>query len=67
MALIGLLLLLPLMLLVAMLIKLDTTGPVFYRQRRVGLGASPSASSSSGRWFRADKMGSRLTISATRA
>jgi lipopolysaccharide/colanic/teichoic acid biosynthesis glycosyltransferase len=61
-ALIGLLLLLPLMLLVAMLIKLDTTGPVFYRQRRVGLRGEPFGIFK----FRtmvpgADKMGSRLT------
>ena len=61
-ALIGLLLLLPLMLLVAVLIKLDTTGPVFYRQRRVGLRGEPFAIFK----FRtmvpgADKMGSRLT------
>jgi lipopolysaccharide/colanic/teichoic acid biosynthesis glycosyltransferase len=61
-ALIGLLLLLPLMLMVAMLIKLDTTGPVFYRQRRVGLKGENFGIFK----FRtmvpgADKMGSRLT------
>ncbi|OFV86734.1 MAG: hypothetical protein A3J75_07775 [Acidobacteria bacterium RBG_16_68_9] len=62
-ALLGLFLLLPLLLLIAVVIKLDTAGPVFYRQRRVGL---------NGRLFGivkfrtmvtgADKMGSRLTV-----
>src|SRR5574342_639395 len=61
-SLVGLLLLLPLLLLVAMLIKLDTTGPVFYRQRRVGLNGEPFGIFK----FRtmvpgADRMGSRLT------
>ena len=59
---IGLIVLLPLLLLVALLIKLDNPGPVFFRQERIGLG---------GRSFRifkfrsmvqgAHKMGSRLT------
>ena len=54
--------LLPFLLLVALLIKIDSTGPVFFRQARVGL---------NGRTFRifkfrtmvtgAYKMGSRLT------
>ncbi len=34
----GLVLTLPLLLLVAVLVKLDSPGPVFYRQERVGLG-----------------------------
>ena len=59
---VGLLVLLPLLLLVALFIKLDSPGPVFFRQERVGL---------NGRNFRifkfrsmvhgAYKMGSRLT------
>lgn len=61
-ALIGLVLLLPLLLVVAVLIRLDTTGPIFFRQRRVGLSGKPFGIFK----FRtmvpgADKMGSRLT------
>ena len=58
----GLLLLLPFLVLVALLVKIDSTGPVFFRQGRIGL---------NGRSFRifkfrtmvdgAYKMGSRLT------
>ncbi|MBI4514418.1 MAG: sugar transferase [Deltaproteobacteria bacterium] len=40
-ALAGLVFLLPLMALVALLIKLDSAGPVFFRQRRVGRDAKP--------------------------
>ena len=35
-SLVGLLMLLPILIIVAMLIKLDSAGPVFYRQARVG-------------------------------
>jgi lipopolysaccharide/colanic/teichoic acid biosynthesis glycosyltransferase len=40
-AVLGLIFLLPLLLLVAVMIKLDSTGPVFFRQRRVGLNGQP--------------------------
>jgi lipopolysaccharide/colanic/teichoic acid biosynthesis glycosyltransferase len=40
-ALMGLVLLAPLLLLVAFLIKLDSTGPVFFRQERIGKGFRP--------------------------
>jgi lipopolysaccharide/colanic/teichoic acid biosynthesis glycosyltransferase len=40
-SLLGLLLLSPLFLAVALLIKLDTPGPVFYRARRIGRGGRP--------------------------
>lgn len=36
----GLLLLWPLMLVIAILIKLDSKGPVFFRQKRIGKGKS---------------------------
>lgn len=59
---IGLLVLLPLLLLIALLIKLDSPGPVFFRQERIGLHGRPF------RIFKfrsmvqgAYKMGSRLT------
>ena len=39
-AIIGLILSAPILLLAAIAIKLDTRGPVFYRQRRVGLGGA---------------------------
>lgn len=61
-AVVGLLLLLPLLVVVAILVRLDSSGPVFFRQVRIGL---------NGREFRifkfrtmvdgAYKMGSRLT------
>ncbi len=62
-ALVGLLLLCPLFVLVAVLIKLDSRGPVFFRHKRVGLHGRPF------RIFKfrtmvtgAERMGSRLTV-----
>jgi lipopolysaccharide/colanic/teichoic acid biosynthesis glycosyltransferase len=40
-SLIGLICLLPLLLLVAVLIKLDSTGPIFFRQERIGMRFRP--------------------------
>jgi lipopolysaccharide/colanic/teichoic acid biosynthesis glycosyltransferase len=40
-ALLGLIILSPVLLLVALLIKLDSTGPVFFRQERMGKGFRP--------------------------
>jgi lipopolysaccharide/colanic/teichoic acid biosynthesis glycosyltransferase len=37
----GLLLLLPVFVLIAVIIKIDSSGPVFFRQERVGLGGRP--------------------------
>lgn len=62
-AILGLLVLFPLFLLVAAAIKIDSRGPVFFRQRRVGLDGRPFHIFK----FRtmvngAYKMGSRLTV-----
>lgn len=62
---VGLVVLAPLFLLVAMLIRMDSPGPVFYRQARVGLGGRPymiwkfrsmrqDAEKSGPRWAQAD-------------
>jgi lipopolysaccharide/colanic/teichoic acid biosynthesis glycosyltransferase len=40
-SLVGLICLLPLLLLVAVLIKLDSTGPIFFRQERIGMRFRP--------------------------
>ena len=40
-SLIGLICFLPLLLVVAILIKLDSTGPIFFRQERIGRGFRP--------------------------
>src|ERR1051325_7317789 len=53
----GLLLLLPVLAVIAVIIKLDSPGPVFFRQERVGLG---------GRSFRIFKFRS-MFVGATRA
>ena len=37
----GLLVLVPLLALIAVLIKLDSRGPVFFRQRRIGRAGQP--------------------------
>src|SRR3954468_4564056 len=37
----GLLLLLPVLAIIAVIIKLDSPGPIFFRQERVGLGGRP--------------------------
>src|SRR5689334_10945909 len=62
-ALIGMICVLPVFILVAVLIRLDTPGPIFFRQRRVGQYGRPF------RIFKfrtmvdgAYKMGSRLTV-----
>jgi lipopolysaccharide/colanic/teichoic acid biosynthesis glycosyltransferase len=47
----GLLLLSPLMLAIAVAIKLDSRGPVFFRQQRVGRHGVPFASTSSAPWW----------------
>jgi lipopolysaccharide/colanic/teichoic acid biosynthesis glycosyltransferase len=44
---------LPLWLLIALAIRLDSRGPVLYRDRRVGVGERESGMLSSGRWCRA--------------
>ena len=48
----GLVVLSPLFLVVAVAIKLDSPGPVFFRQTRMGATGARSRSASSGRWSR---------------
>jgi len=52
---IGLLIALPLLPFIMLAIKLDSSGPILYRQRRVGLGVSPFIATSSGLCVRTQK------------
>jgi hypothetical protein len=45
-------------------IKLDSPGPVFFRQERVGRAACPSASTSSAPWWPTRRRGPALTVGA---
>lgn len=59
----GLLLLSPLLLLIALAIKLDSPGPVFYRQERVGRGGQPFRIHKF-RTMRHGAAGARITVGA---
>ena len=63
----ALLVLSPLMLLVAVAVKVTSRGPVFYRAERIGSTASRSRCSSSARWWRAPTAPARAGRRATRA
>jgi lipopolysaccharide/colanic/teichoic acid biosynthesis glycosyltransferase len=47
----ALVLLSPVILVIGILVKLGSPGPVFFRQERIGLWASPSGSSNSAAWW----------------
>ncbi len=59
----GLVLLSPLLLVVAVAVKLDSPGRVFFRQRRLGKAWSPSRSPSSARWAKAPTAAPTATTS----
>ena len=59
----GLLLLAPLLLAIALWIRLDSPGPVFFRQERVGLRGQPSRIFKF-RSMRADNAGPQITVGA---
>lgn len=59
-ALVLLVIVAPLMLVLAILIKLDSTGPVIYSQRRVGLDRRGSRGAQAGSCQRSDDLGGRI-------
>ena len=48
---VGLVILAPVLAVIAVLIKLDSKGPVFFRQERIGKDGRPFGSSSSAPWW----------------